>query len=787
MNATSINVFPIEGIDQYSAKYRLFAVRGLSPDDDDFHRNLNALAQKVARELRAPVMSVIRDKPYLVIREGANDPKASHQLVRSTAVLEKGHEVFTLDFAALTTETRPIGLRFLQFALQGAFWKHQDLWQPATGGTFFERKTANIGRTIGLHKGFLVRVVDLSGDGFGLCIDARHKYVGLQPLPKFISRKHFADRYKGCNVIYHYGHEWYQIRLEEINDLTATEFQISENGQIRSLLEYVQVKSEKPLPPELAHLAKDCSVVHYFNSRDQKMAAPSALCFPSYLTSDYEVRKEHRRTLLSPEDRRHLMHGFRDKYLDHLRLDGKVFKVSQKTVAAPGRIFAVPDLLFRNQVVLSANDRSGAVNTDLQNLGSKKLDLLKSKRVGFFTNSPLQKQYFFVPHSIWQSWGPRLLEDLKAHVDELYVQEHGYEPELVSYNDSKGPTWVDQATAIVSAARDNGCRGGFAVVMLIDTRPRHERKEEELAAYVLRKLYDDFDIRAAVMHTDTGAKAYQLAKDESGRRVYVPSREMRGRLDGYLRNVALNKVLLTNEKWPFVLANPMHADVTIGIDLKHNHVGFTLVGRGGQHIDTLIHKTRFREMLRAEELAKYLFEIVKRYHDATGEYANTFVIHRDGRLFESEIKGAKDAFTRLRDEGFVSPTATLTSVEIGKHSFTSLRLFTLQTKHGGEITENPTVGQHFIASESDGYLVATGKPFARQGTALPLHVRKVEGPLSVTEILEDVFWLTNLNWSQPEGCTRHPITIKINDRRLSEDAGQFDENEMEIHEEGVES
>jgi argonaute-like protein implicated in RNA metabolism and viral defense len=114
-------------------------------------------------------------------------------------------------------------------------------------------------------------------------------------------------------------------------------------------------------------------------------------------------------------------------------------------------------------------------------------------------------------------------------------------------------------------------------------------------------------------------------------------------------------------------------------------------------------------------------------------------------------------------------------------------LFTLQTKHGGEITENPTVGQHFIASESDGYLVATGKPFARQGTALPLHVRKVEGPLSVTEILEDVFWLTNLNWSQPEGCTRHPITIKINDRRLSEDAGQFDENEMEIHEEGVES
>ena len=147
------------------------------------------------------------------------------------------------------------------------------------------------------------------------------------------------------------------------------------------------------------------------------------------------------------------------------------------------------------------------------------------------------------------------------------------------------------------------------------------------------------------------------------------------------------------------------------------------------------------------------------------------------------MKGAKEAFNKLRDDGYISPTATLTCVEIGKHSLTSVRLFAINAKHGREVTENPTIGQYFIASECEAYLVATGKPFALQGTALPLHVRKSEGSLPIEGILEDIFWLTNLTWSQPEGCTRFPVTIKINDRRLSEDAGQYDESEMDLYEE----
>jgi len=58
----------------------------------------------------------------------------------------------------------------------------------------------------------------------------------------------------------------------------------------------------------------------------------------------------------------------------------------------------------------------------------------------------------------------------------------------------------------------------------------------------------------------------------------------------------------------------------------------------------------------------------------------------------------------------------------------------------------------------------------------PLHVRHIEGPLSLLQCLEDIYYLTALAWTRPEDCTRYPITIKLTDRRLGEDAGDYDED-----------
>ena len=53
-------------------------------------------------------------------------------------------------------------------------------------------------------------------------------------------------------------------------------------------------------------------------------------------------------------------------------------------------------------------------------------------------------------------------------------------------------------------------------------------------------------------------------------------------------------MLLTNEKWPFVLATPLHADLTVGIDVKQNTAGFTVVGRLGNNVRREGHVPRRR-------------------------------------------------------------------------------------------------------------------------------------------------------------------------------------------------
>ena len=125
------------------------------------------------------------------------------------------------------------------------------------------------------------------------------------------------------------------------------------------------------------------------------------------------------------------------------------------------------------------------------------------------------------------------------------------------------------------------------------------------------------------------------------------------------------------------------------------------------------------------------------------------------------------------------PDATLTMLEVSKTSPASLRLFDV-TVEGGRSpwVENPEVGTYHLATDTDAYLCATGRAFRRPGTVNPLHVRFVEGPLPFLICLEDLYALTTLAWTRPEDCTRDPITIKLNDRRLGEDAGDYDSDAL---------
>lgn len=515
-------------------------------------------------------------------------------------------------------------------------------------------------------------------------------------------------------------------------------------------------------------------MIRYRNNRGEDRAAPSGLC---YLVGDTQESALHRGAILEPHVRREQASGFVGEYLTDLRFNDIAVRTSLEPERVEQKFFRVPDFEFGNGRKLSVQGTPGASPVGLDNLGRKRIELLRDNCAGFYVKDRFRRQYLILPQSVWESWGERFVGDLKQAVDNLYPEGGGYKPEIVIYKDRGPRTYRDQGKAILKAVGDRFMESAYALVMLHPT-DRKLREHDLLAAMVIRELRAK-DIYAAVNHSEMGERSYVMVSGKDGTPRYEVRENQRSRVMGYLRNVALNKVLLTNNFWPFVLATPLHAEVTIGIDVKNQTAGFTVIGRNGSFVKSYCHTSRQKERLLKAQVLTHLAEMIRDEKIRRGRPVKSVVIHRDGRCFQSEIDGAATAVDKLKKEGAVAADGTLTILEISKSAPVRLRLFEVQRTHGSKpFVQNPQVGLYTIINGSEGFLYSTGRAFPRRGTVQPLHVRCVLEGIPFVQALEDVYALTTLAWTRPEDCSRYPVTIKLTDRWLGEEASEFDEEAL---------
>lgn len=774
------NVFVLKDLENLSSRYRLYCIRGLQSEHPEYYENRQAIIRKLSYKLRNPVTIVDRDdKPYLVVRDDAPASLEPLPLVRVKVDFEPRSDTLELDYTHRSPENDVICLRFLNFMLQAALRARTGLWQPSSGQPFFPRQLDCTVGHVAQYRGFRVRAVVEPGGQLGLCVDIKHKYISTRPLPHILHHDEFS-RWKKQQCIYHYGHRWYQIQLAALSDYDVVGHEVLRDGKWVSLLDFIIDASRKPLPSELANLPTNTSVVLYYNNRNEERAAPTSLCYPTYGTEDRIASKLHRRSILPPYLRRQLVCEFVEKHLMALHFGDTQIELATQPTAVPSRMFQVPDLKFGHNKVLSVRSTPGAHQISLDRLGQARLALLQDKEAGFFEQDPLFQQYLVLPQSVADSYGSRFKKDLCNAVDELYFQEPGYSPEVISYDDRGPRTYLHQGREILKAVDVEYRKPGYAVVMIHHTEDRKLREQDQLAALVMRKLAPR--IKAAIIHSDVGQECYE-AHWEGDEICYLPvdDNEKRRKLSGYLRNVALNKVLLNNRCWPFMLATPLHAEITIGIDLKNNVVGFVVVGKRGESVWWDSKTSAQKQRMSEKQIEAYLVEILRRELRTYTDLPRTIVLHRDGRIYSSELKGAQRAIDQLKRESLLNQDAMLSVVEISKSAPVSLRLFEVTDRpKRAPWVDNPQVGRYCLVNEMEGYLCATGRPFDRKGTVEPLHVRRVQGPMSLEQCLEDVFFLTCLSWTRPEDCTRYPITIKLNDILLGAEAALYDQEALDI-------
>lgn len=761
--AVEANLFRLSGLASLSESYRVYRVLGLQREDESFFQNRDQLVRHLLYRLRTPCLPFeSRGGLEIVIRADAPEPEKTVLLVGCSAVLEATGEQRQVDFLSQDPRIRAIALRFINFMVNKPLYEDKDLWQPGSGGAFFEKEP----RTedgLDLFRGFLVRSISLPNGEIGMCVDGRLKFVSSHPLAARMTRQDFRA-VAGSHFVYRYGPEWYDIKPNLLNDFPAKDFVFLKDGQRVKLVEDIARTCHIQLPP-------DCAVLKYFNKRGEDRAAPSVLLHLVHDTESERVKRIFHRALPAPETRRAEIIDFVQQRLNGLQLGRTTISVDSSPAVLPTKRLTVPDLQFGRDQVLSVARTAGTIPIDLASLGTKREDLLVAQG-GLFKAEPLGRQYLVLPRSIQNTYGPAYIQDLTAALLRLHAKAN-YSPVVIYYDDQRRGNFAEQGAVIVQAITQPARGPGHALIMVHRDRYRAKRTEEKLAAYLVRNLQPD--ILTAVVHSAAAEQSY--VRNAQIRLGWGLDPRNASRFKSYLNNVALSKVLITNGRWPYVLAQPPHADLLVGIDVKEHTAGFVAIAAGGREVASRCAKSRQRECLSRSHVQKLFTEVVKLCLRPEDPPPRHLVVHRDGRVFQSELDGLNDAVRALITERALGADAELTIVEVAKHSQIPVRFF---ENSNGRI-QSPTVGTYLLADDSSGYVATTGQPFRHPGTANPLCVRVVHGPMPLVKCLSDIFALSCLAWSQPKDCSRYPITLKLADRFLAEIGAEYDENEP-LHE-----
>jgi len=776
MSEIETNIFRILNLKELSSTYRTYEIANLHKDQEEYYQNCQRITRKLSYQLRSPVVVIEENqRPVLIVKEGAPAPPNDMVVIRNHVEFKALEDEVVLDYSVRSPKNDAIAIRFLSFLVQTPLHNNASLWQPASGQAFFERQPSDGRDLLNLFRGYSVRPVLTPTGEIGLCVDAHSKLIFNKPLPPRMDRQMF-QRFKGRHCIYHFGNYWYEIVLSDFSTFSVTKHKFQIEGKNIILYDYIIDRCAKPLPPEINQLPKDSPVVLYSDKREQKFSAAAGLCYEVVGNDDPVAQREFPSLSIEPPERRKLIHAFVDAHLKRLRFGGSELKVEAKPLSTTPKLFQVPDFAFGCGNILSTRATPGAVQVSLDDLGLKRLSLLKDKSVGFYEASPLDNFYFIVPQSVQETFGPVFIGSLCATVDDLFPQEKTFEPQPVVYPDRGCRNFQETCDAIFASVEAECKRGGYAVAMIPENHKRQRRQEDTSAAYVIQQLKERFDLRASVIHTTVSTNSYGAARERDGSTRYFVYPKAEKRLNGYFRNVAINKILLLNQKWPFVLATPLHADVVVGIDVKGHMAGFIATNKQGNIIVPYHKKSQQKEKLMPGQCKEYFCRVVTNVAARVSETIRNIVIHRDGPLHDTEIKGLKLGLQELKDQELVDADAQLTFVEIPQTSPAFLRLFDMSnTDYGGPHVQNPQVGNYYSLSAGEGFVCTTGRAFRHWGTTKPLHVIKKSGPLTLEQCLEDVFCMSCLAWTRPEDCSRDPITTKLNDRWLGEEGAEHKE------------
>lgn len=552
------NLFELTNLSNLEATYRLLAVRGLTRGDN-YEKNLNLLAKRLAFELRQPVALLAGEKgPAVALPADSRLPTLEQRLTPQVVTLVPEDEVYPLHFGGLDERTDPIAISFLQYAFGAPLMRDDRLW----GGQrrFFSKRPVNEARadhSVDIFGGFRYKIVCLEGRHLFLALDLAYKYVDRSWLTEHLSNQEIRE-FLMRRCLYHFGRQWYEVQLMAGTDLTIQEQKFEdEAGRVWNVWEYTKHKCGEPLPAPIPALDPGSPAIQYRNPGNEKRRyGAAALCKLTYGTMDPGVRAIHRGAMRPPDQRFAELGRIVERYFSQAQIAGRTLQVSRAPLEVPRRIFPVPDQRFGHSTVLHVKRGPHDAGIDLRELGRTRLQFLLDRKIGPLNVQPFGAQYVLIPDSLPRPIVEEFLTAFQGTMEQIIP--HPYVPQRILYRDAAAPRLKEQVRALEQAIEACRIKRGYALWIL----PRKPHKD--LHNFFKKRRWPDLQFQCA-QSTNIAAFFDQLPRP-GGDPEYRLKSDERSRFHAYLRHTAFG-LLQVNRMWPWGLENALTYDVYIGVDV----------------------------------------------------------------------------------------------------------------------------------------------------------------------------------------------------------------------------
>jgi hypothetical protein len=421
-------------------------------------------------------------------------------------------------------------------------------------------------------------------------------------------------------------------------------------------------------------------------------------------------------SIKSPEERFHRTSELIGEYFLDAEFQGTKVRVSAEPFRDRPRVFRVPALEFGQNKTLRVGKSNDNGTVALGHLGKARMGHLFDPDCGFAVTGALDAQWIMIPETLERRVATNFQERLEKSVRQFL--HTGYRMERIVYRNEGARTLKRQVDAILNAIGNSDVNGGHGVLVL-----PHDAKPD-LHNYIKRRLHDSVQFQCA--NAQKIEEFYEL-RPTNGRAEYVVRRDQDGKYISYLRNTAMG-LLLVNRQIPWVLKDGTHYDVYIGVDVLKNTAAFTFFYEGGRRCFVRRETSKQKEKLLRSQICAVIYRHLKEDLKGAARKPRSVVLRRDGRTYESEWLGFRDAIRKLIAEGILPKDVKYGIVEVHKQFALGLRV--ASEPNGGQL-RNPRIGSWRKISATEGIVCNTGYPFRFDGTVKPLLVRVARGDLDL--------------------------------------------------------